>query len=292
VVNPPKWHEGRMVALDTETTSTDPLTARIVTAAVVHITPGQRPSTISWVIDPGIPVPDEAAAIHGWTDERIAAHIGRPGQDRLAVRLHNGHTQRLTADAALFEIAAQAATAMAADAPLVVMNAAYDLTLLEAECARNDVPTLSSRPTGIRGVVDPMVIEKAYDPYRKLCYKAPGCRPAEQHHECSGCRGGKYRCGGCGAHNKQLLGLCLHYGIRHAGAHDASADAIAAVRILKRIVEAWPDIARLRLGTLHQHQVGWRREQMLSLRSYFDRNQIEHDGCDPGWPLLQTPAVA
>jgi DNA polymerase III subunit epsilon len=276
-----RWHEGRMVALDTETTGTNPLEARIVTAAVVHIAPDQRPSTISWVIDPGMPVPDEAAAVHGWTTERVAAHIGRRGQGRLAVRLHNGRAQTLTADAALFEIAAQAATAMAAEAPLVVMNAAYDLSLLEAECARNDVPTLSSRPTGIRGVVDPMVLERQFDPYRKVK---------------GGCRGGKYDCGGCGAEDKTLTSLCLHYGVRHGGAHDASADAVAAVRILSRIVGAWPDIARLKLGTLHQHQIGWRRAQADSLRAFFDRTGVEHDGIDGGWPvhssLIQASAVA
>lgn len=277
----PKWHEGRLVALDTETTGTNPLEARVVTAAVVHFAPGQRPTSIQWLIDPGMEIPAEAAAVHGWTTERV--HRELDGAE--AVRFHQGRRQPLTRDGALFEIAAQAATAIGAEVPLVVMNAAYDLTLLETELARNGIDTLSSRPAGIRGVVDPMVIEKAYDTYRKLCYKAPGCRPAEQHHECSGCRGGKWKCGGCGAHDKTLTGLCLHYGIRHAGAHDASADAIASVRILRRLADSWPEIARWKLGTLHEHQVTWRREQADSLRAYFDRAGTEHDGCDPGWPV-------
>jgi DNA polymerase-3 subunit epsilon len=263
-----KWHEGRMVAVDTETTGVNPLEARIVTAAVVHFAPGQRPTSIQWVIDPGTQVPDEAAAVHGWTNERIRGFLGRPGTD--AVRIHNGRKQPLTRDAALFEIAAQAATAMAAEAPLVVMNAAYDLTLLETELVRNAIDPLSTRPTGIRGVVDPMVIERAFDPYRRLK---------------GGCRGGKYRCGGCGATDHKLLSLCAHYGIRHAGAHDASADAVASVRILRRLVDSWPEIARWKLPTLHEHQVTWRREQADSLRAYFDKNGIEHDGVDPGWPV-------
>jgi DNA polymerase-3 subunit epsilon len=31
--------------------------------------------------------------------------------------------------------------------------------------------------------------------------------------------------------------------------------------------------------------VTWRREQADSLRAYFDKNGIEHDGVDPGWPV-------
>lgn len=290
-----KWHEGHMVALDTETTGTDPLEARIVTAAIVHFAPGQRPSTIEWVIDPGVDVPDEAAAVHGWTNERIAAHIGRPGQGRLAVRLHKGRKQVLTADAAVFEIAAQCATAMGADAPLVIHNAAYDVTVLEQECRRYDVPTLTSRPTGIRGLVDLRVVEKQHDLYRKVCYKAPGCSPSDDHHECGGCRGqAKHKCGGCGATNRKLINLCRHYGVPHAGAHDASADAVAAVRVLKVVASEWADIARLRLATLHEHQVTWKREQSDGLRDFWTRtgNPAAAE-VDSGWPLHSklTPAL-
>ena len=53
----------------------------------------------------------------------------------------------------------------------------FDLSLLEAELERHGIDSLASRPSGIRGVVDPMVIEKAYDTYRKVCYRAAGCDP-------------------------------------------------------------------------------------------------------------------
>ena len=269
-----KWHEGRMVALDTETDGVNPLTARIVTAAVVHFKPGARPTPIGWVINAGQDIPDEAAAVHGWTTERLNA-LAAPGR---AVRVHNGRQQPLTADAAVFEIAAQAATAMHTQVPLVVMNAAYDLTLLEAECGRYDVDPLASRPSGIRGVVDPMVVERQFDPYRKVK---------------GGCRGGKHACGGCGMTDKTLTSLCAHYGVRHAGAHDASADAVAAVRLLRVLVADWPEIARLKLATLHAHQVTWRKQQSDSLRDYWRRAGDErwHE-VDSGWPLHSSLALA
>lgn len=269
-----KWHEGHIVGLDTETTGTNPAEARIITAAIVHAKPGHRPTTMQWIINPGVDIPAEAAEVHGWTNERLARTGVEPGT---AVRINRGRTDRIWLDGALFEIAAQAATAMAADAPLVVHNAAYDLTLLEAELVRAGVDTLTSRPTGIRGVVDPFVLERAFDPYRKVK---------------GGCQGGKHDCGGCRVEDKTLGSLCRHYGIRHTGAHDASGDALAAVRLARRLAGLWPEIARWRLGTLHTHQVTWRREQADSLRSYFDRAGIEHDGVNPGWPVYAPANTA
>lgn len=262
-----------MVALDTETTGTNPAEARAVTAAIVHTAPGQRPRTLQWIIDPGVEIPDEAAAVHGWTNARLAEYLA--GAE--AMRITGATRTPMTRDGALFEIAAQVATTMHADAPLVVHNAAYDLTLLEAELTRHGIDPLSARPSGIRGVIDPMVIEKQFDPYRKVK---------------DGCRRGKYDCGGCGTTDKTLGSLCKHYGVIHVGAHDAAGDATAAIRLAVRLAGAWPDIARLKLSTLHDKQVEWRRSQMDGLRSYFDRAGIEHDGCDGGWPVSTRAGVA
>lgn len=271
-----KWHEGRMVGFDLETTGISVFEDRIVTAAIVHHAPGQRPRALTWVINPGIPIPTEASDVHGWTTERLTQHLGT----REAVRITNGSdTQPLSREAALFEIAAQCATTMAAEAPLVAANASYDLSLLETELVRHGIDPLTSRPSGIRGVVDPMVIEKQFDPFRKVK---------------GGCRGGKVKCGGCGAENKTLTGLAAHYRVVLAGAHDASADALAALRLVPRLAAAWPEIARWKLGTLHTHQVTWRAEQSASLRAYFDKQRppIEHDGVCGEWPVHSACAPA
>lgn len=269
------WHDEHWISVDTETTGTNAFEDRIVTAAVVHLKPGHRPRSLTWVIDPGVPIPDEAAQVHGWTTERIANH-----------RDHRGPAMQ--PDQALFEIAGQVALAITQGVPVIVFNAAYDLSIIEAECARHDVPTLTSRvgPKGIRGVVDPIVLEKQYDPYRKTCYKAPGCRPEDQHHECGGCQGSKKtRCGGCGTTDKKLTSLCAHYGVRHTGAHDAGADALATARLLRQLVARDPGLARMTLTKLFQAQVGWRQAQMDSLRSFFDKAGKEHDGCCGEFPV-------
>lgn len=279
-----------MVALDTETTGIDPTSDRIVTASVVFRMPAARPRTIQWVLNHGVDVPAEAADVHGWTTERLDRTVP-VGQ---AVRVVNGGPeQRLPVEGALAEIAGHVGMAMHQDVPLVVHNAAYDLTLLEHELARAQVDTLTARPAGIRGVIDPMVIEKQYDPYRKQCFKDPGCDPENRVHTCTGCRGGKWACGGCGIHDRRLESLCRHYRVPHTGAHDAAADALAAIRLAGRLAEAWREAARWKLATLHQHQVTWRREQQHGLADFF-RRVGKHDeaaSCDGGWPLHTSLAA-
>jgi DNA polymerase-3 subunit epsilon len=257
-----KWHESRMVAFDVESTGTNVHADRIVTAAIVHHTPGQRPRTLTWLIDPQIEIPAEAAAVHGWTTDRIRSELA--GHE--AMRTVNGRHTPISRDQALFEIGGHVALPMSTSTPLVAMNAAFDLTILEVESRRHQVPSLTERlaPKGPAGVVDPMVLDKAKDPYRKV---KGGCR-----------------CG-CGATDKTLTGLCAHYGVLHGGAHDAAADALAALRLTLRFVALWPEIARWKLSTLHEKQVGWRAEQCDSLRSYFDKVGTVHDGICPVWPV-------
>lgn len=267
------WHVGRMVGYDLESTGVDPLTARIVTAAVVHTAPDQRPSTIQWLLDPGIDVPAEAAAVHGWTRDHVLAEVGGEGR---AVRVTDSNRMPMTVDGALGEIAGHLALAMKAEVPVVVANAAYDCTLTEQELARVGVDTLTSRPTGIRGVVDPMVLDRQWDPYRKTK---------------TGCRGGKYRCEGCGVTDRKLGSLCTHYGLRLLGAHSAGGDALAAVRLAVKLASLWPDVARLKLPTLHAHQITWRAEHMASLHQYHERMGVADGDYDRGWPVHSSLAA-
>ena len=63
------WHDGPLVGFDTETTGVDVATDRIVTAAVVtRDATGTRART--WLIDPGVPIPPAATAVHGITTEQ------------------------------------------------------------------------------------------------------------------------------------------------------------------------------------------------------------------------------
>ncbi|MFJ8077422.1 3'-5' exonuclease [Streptomyces sp. NPDC096176] len=144
------WHRELLVGFDLETTGTDPLDARIVTAAVVELRAGQPVRRHGWMADPGISIPAQASAIHGISNERAAAE-GRPARevvDEIAGAL-TGHWQQ--------------------GVPIVAYNAAFDLTLLAAELQRHGLPSLDERLGGrpIGPVVDPYTIDRAVDRYRK-----------------------------------------------------------------------------------------------------------------------------
>lgn len=142
------WIDGPVLGFDTETTGVDVLGDRIVTAAVVRRA-GTEQAVSTWLLDPGIDIPAEAAAIHGITTEHARA-FGRP------------------AAPALDEIARTLAAALLRDEPVVAFNASFDLTLLDAELRRHTLPTLAERiGRPVRVVVDPLVLDRHADRYRR-----------------------------------------------------------------------------------------------------------------------------
>ncbi|MGJ9402283.1 3'-5' exonuclease [Arthrobacter sp. KK5.5] len=137
------WHELPRAAFDLETTGRDPLQARIVTASVVVVNGRQEiVNHREWLVDPGVPIPEEASAIHGVTTDRAAAE----GMD---------------AAQATAEIAAHLRD-LFQTMPVLAFNASYDFTVLARECARHGVEPVEPGP-----VVDPFVIDKHVDKYRR-----------------------------------------------------------------------------------------------------------------------------
>lgn len=139
------WSEGRLVAFDVETTGVDYESDRIVTAAV-SVIPARgsgEPVHHEWLIDPGVEIPEGAAAVHGITTEHAREH----GQD---------------AAKALAEISQLLAEELARRAVLVAFNARFDLTMLDRELRRHGLATLT-----VTRVVDPFVIDKHADRYRR-----------------------------------------------------------------------------------------------------------------------------
>ena len=143
------WHNGPMAAFDTETTGTDPTTARIVTACVARVAPRRPLETRSWMADPGVPIPPEATEVHGITDAQVRAE----GADPAAV-----------AD----QVADELVSVWAAGRPVVTMNFAYDGTVLEHELHRHGLASLRERLDDTPMlVIDPLVIDRALDRYRR-----------------------------------------------------------------------------------------------------------------------------
>lgn len=137
------WH-AELAVFDLETTGIDVETSRIVTAHVgVLDAAGRVVEQWKWMADPGVEIPEGAAAIHGVTTE-IARASGRPARQVVG------------------EIVATLDVLLVSGLPLVIYNAPYDLSLLNREARRHRVRPLSDP----RPVIDPLVLDKAVDRYR------------------------------------------------------------------------------------------------------------------------------
>jgi DNA polymerase III subunit epsilon len=228
------WHGETLAGFDLETTGTDPLEARIVTAAVVEARGGEVVRSRSWLADPGILIPAQASAVHGISSERAAAE-GRPGREVVA------------------EVADALRECWARGTPVVVYNAPFDLTLLSAELLRHGLP-----PLGEPGpVVDPYTVDRAVDRYRKG--------------------------------RRTLEAVCGEYGVVLEAAHDAAADALAAVRVAGAIAARHAAVGGLTPAQLHLRQVGWYAEWATEFERFLRRKGNADAVVDTAWPLRSVP---
>lgn len=138
-----------------------------------------------------------------------------------------------------------------AGVPVVAYNAPYDFSLLKHEALRHGIdPIIDPAP-----VIDPLVVDKAYDRWRR----------------------GK----------RTLTVVAEHYAVRLEGAHEASADAVAAGRVAQALAERYAPWLPATVQELHTRQIAWARAQAASLTEYF----IQIGRLDPGgrldgsWPI-------
>ena len=140
-----------MAGFDLETTGTDVLSDRIVTASIVYVAPdGSLISNYEWLCDPGIRIPEGASEVHGVTTERAWAEGDSPGRVIRGIL----RTMRYFFDSGV---------------PVVVYNGAYDFSLLNAECVRHLRCTFAQAMGGEvpKMIVDAMVLDKKLDRYRR-----------------------------------------------------------------------------------------------------------------------------
>lgn len=233
----PSWIT-RVAVFDLETTGVDVETDRVVTAHVGLLDAGGTEiAARDWLADPGIPIPDGATAVHGVTTERARA-LGRPAAEVVE------------------QVTAALRSLLAQGVPVVAYNAAYDFSLLAHEARRHGVVPLENPAP----VVDPLVIDKAYDRYR------PGKRT--------------------------LQVVADHYAVPLDDAHEAAADAVAAGRVAQALARRF--VLPETLTELHDRQIGWARSQAASLTEYFIRvGRLDpEDEIDGTWPVrARVPAI-
>lgn len=219
-----------LAVFDTETTGVDVENCRIVSATVAVINAdGEVTDRIDWLLNPGIEIPAGATNVHGITTEFAVAN-GRPPAEGVA------------------EIVAILRAHFSRGLPLVAYNAPYDLTLLNRESLRYGILPL----TAPSPVIDPLVIDKAVDRYRK----------------------GK----------RTLVAASEHYGVVLEDAHDAGADAIAAGRVAQAIARKHAQALPATAAELHALQVAWSQQQADSFQDYMRRERDPNFVAEGGWP--------
>jgi len=235
------------LGFDTETTGLDVERDRIVQASAVgQDAEGREVFRRDWLINPGILIPRQATKIHGITNEKVAAEGADPA-------------------AAVEEIVSVLQRALASGAALVVQNAPYDLSLLQAEARRYGVVPLTERRQ-VAPVLDPVMLARA--------------------------------AGVPGRHG--LAALCSRFGVHNPQAHTAYSDTVTTLEVLRRLLEL-QELAELEPAELHEVQweaarvkaKAWEEELRLSSPCarvgvgwpLYGRTRVECDCKDCGRPL-------
>lgn len=215
------WSRVPLVGFDTETTGVDAVNERIVTAS--FILPDGSASSV--LINPGVPIPPQAAAVHGITDQAAAAGC-RPADG-------------------VGWIVAMLRWAWSIGAVVVGHNVSYDLTITAAEARRH-----GTEPLVVAGpVLDTLVLDKQLDRYR------PGKRT--------------------------LVALADHYAVDMGPAHDATADAAAAVALARILA---PRLDGMSPADAHRAQHVWAAQQAAGLQEYLRRTDPSRT-VDGSWPM-------
>ncbi len=242
------WTSGTFFAYDSETTGVDVRHDRVVTATVVKFEAGRHVDERSWLINPGIEIPEGATAVHGITTERARAEGTDPADG-------------------LEAIADMLARTLRAGYPLAVMNAAYDLSILEYDLRRHDLQPLQARvsPDHWWWLIDPFVLARGLDTVNRAFRK-----------------GRRYK----------LPDLCERYRVPFTESHDATADAVGAGLVAAAIYASDPYIDRMGPGALFQAQQTWRREDQRRFAEWVvsSGKEAEYGDIDTGWPFHSSLA--
>ena len=238
-------------------------------ASVFVVGAGVEPEKLQVVVDPGVPIPDEAAAIHGFTTERVQA-------------------EGVPTDVALPSILTALTAFTSNGLPLVGFNVRYDMTVLDRECRRLMLAPLQDAVPDLRAI-DPLVIDKHLDRYRKGSRKLQAV-----------CDRYGARLDGAHAADNDALAAC-----RCAWVLGAKGRVIRRGRgpqEAQEKAELEAEWARVRedLDLLHEAQVRWAAEQALGLAQHFIR-QGDHASAEEvvaAWPVqpfveaTASPALA
>jgi len=214
------WTESVLIGFDTETTGINPKTARILEAAIITQDPEgilKEDDRIIY-IDPEIKIPSEASAVHGITAEKLKKLNAYRSND--GVRYISNFLQ---------------CRSFNRNYPLVIYNVTYDWPLLIEECKRaNHTPCFQPL------FLDPLVIDRALDKYRK------GSRKLED--------------------------TAKIYGVQINGAHGAQADAAAALGVMRALIKKFPELKKYTIEEMQKLQTSWYRTWRDGINDFWGKS--------------------
>jgi DNA polymerase-3 subunit epsilon len=143
----PPWADGELLSFDLETTGVDRFSDVPVSLALLRLQRGVVLERTVEFVNPGRPIPEEATAIHGITNE-VARRDGMP------------------LPAAIELVATTLVDASRRGVPVVGVKLDYDLTMVDVLCRAMDGRGLPDR--GWTGpVLDALVLDRHVDRFRK-----------------------------------------------------------------------------------------------------------------------------
>lgn len=232
------WWDSILAGLDLETTGVDGRQDAIVQVSFqLHHPKHGTVMRYTSLVNPGVPILN--SAMHGVTDEMVK---DAPGEPSVVVYLLS--LIRWAADAKV---------------PIVAQNARFDFTFTHHRSVAVNAPETIAIPWRSLRVIDPLVMDKAWDKYRKG--------------------------------SRQLNALADHYGVKYDGAlHNAEVDTELAMGVARAIGRKHsPDIPS---DELHNLQMVWADEQAVSLAEYWRyRGDPRYHDVKTGWPLERGPAL-
>lgn len=234
------WWHGQLLAIDLETTGVQRHGDVPVSFALVRVAAGQVVERRLALVDPERPIPAAATAVLGISTEQAR-------RDGLPLR------------AAVELLAEELLEAAEAGVPVVGMNLAYDLSLVDHQLRSCTGTGLAE--AGWRGpALDVLVLDRHLD---------------------------RHRAGG-----RRLVHLCEHYGVSLTAAHQAGADAEAAVLVLLALCDRYPVLPATGLAELTAQQATWHRswvERVAAARAAAGGAPLAADEGD--WPLARPAPV-
>ena len=238
------WHRVPMASLDFETTGIDPHHDRVLSYALLDETGLE----ITGLVNPGVPIPPASAEVHGITEAMLA--------------------EAPSSAEGLAGVVDWVQSLIERQVALVVFNATYDLTMLQAEATRLGL----AQPDWTRLlVVDPFVVDWGIERGTLGPVGVPGVRRQMR--------------------QRRLVDVAAYYGVRLDNAHDATCDARAARDVAIEIGARHPHVGTSTLVELMASQRAWFAQRAEEWNAYAALNGRPPD--DPGgWPLTSAPDVA